>query len=749
MNDLAKRLAELPPEKRKLFVEALKRKGAQFNSFPLSFAQQRLWFLQQLEPDSALYTIPGILYLDGALDRAALERSLQALIERHEVLRTTFIGIDGQPVQMVQPAWRLALPLVDLQALSGAEQDTELRRLSVEQMSQPFDLAIGPLLRVTLARLHEAMPEGHPAPGTRDRHALLVTMHHIISDGWSLGIFVRELAALYQAQLASKHPGNGAPAATSTPLGPVGTPLPIQYADFARWQRERLQGSLLETHLDYWRQQLGGSLPVLELPTDRPRPAVQTFNGARCPLTLPQPLAAALTALSQREGMTLFMTLLAAFDVLLYRYTGQTDLLVGSPIAGRTRAETEALLGMFVNTLVLRTNLSGNPTFRETLQRVRSTALGAYRHQEVPFEKLVEVLQPERNQSHAPLFQVMFVLQSGELEPIALPDLMIRPEAVYSATAKFDLTLDLQETPDGLRGSLEYNTDLFDEPTIARMVEHLTTLLHNVVADPGQRIGALELLTAAERQQMLVQWNATRAPYPADQCYHELVTAQAERTPDAIAVVYEGAALRYGELNERANRLAHELQALGVGPDTRVGLCMERSPELVIGILGILKAGGAYVPLDPSYPQERLHFMLADAQMPVLLTQQRLRARLPQDVARIIELDAAWPRIALRPAANPPSAATPDHLAYLIYTSGSTGTPKGAMIPHRGLVNYVSWAAHAYHVAAGRGTPVHSPIGFDLTVTSLLVPLAVGQRVHLLPDAQALDGLSAALQPDA
>ncbi|MBV9790944.1 MAG: amino acid adenylation domain-containing protein, partial [Chloroflexi bacterium] len=728
MNDLAKRLADLPPEKRKLLAQALKRKGEQFNSFPLSFAQQRLWFLQQLEPASALYTIPGILHLRGQLRQDALDRSLHALVQRHEVLRTTFLDVDSQPIQLIQSNLRLDLPLVDLQALPEADRAAELRRLSVEQTQQPFDLAAGPLLRVLLAQL---------AP---DHHALLVTLHHSIADGWSLAIFVRELAALYQAAAQADDAEHGA-----QPL----PALPIQYVDYARWQRDRLQGPLLDQQLDYWRQQLQAPLPILELPTDRPRPAVQTLNGARYSLALPQSLTTALASLSQREGVTLFMTLLAAFQILLHRYSGQDDILVGSPIAGRTRAETEGLIGMFVNTLVLRTSLANNPTFRETLQRVRSAALGAYRHQEVPFEKLVEVLQPERNPSHAPLFQVMFVLQSADLLPITLPNLTFEPEAAPSDTAKFDLTLDLRETADGVRGTIEYNTDLFDESTIARMAGQFETLLNSIVADPAQRIGALELLTAAERQQLLIEWNATETAYPSDQTFHALVAAQAERTPEAVAVVYGATQLSYGELNTRSNQLARALHKLGVGPDVRVGLCMERSPELVIGLLGILKAGGCYVPLDPSYPQDRIAYMLADAQMPVVLTQQHLRDRLPEAGAQIVALDADAEQIAQQSAEAVDSGATPDNLAYIIYTSGSTGRPKGAMIPHRGLVNYLSWCTQAYKIGEGSGTPVHSPIGFDLTVTSLFAPLIKGQRVMLLPEDQGLDGLGAALAPDA
>jgi hypothetical protein len=472
--------------------------------------------------------------------------------------------------------------VVDLRSLPEATHQAEVERLATSEAQQPFDLAMGPLLRATLLHLGEA------------EHVLLLTMHHIVSDGWSMGVLIRELAALYEAF------SSGSP----SPL----PQLPIQYADFAHWQRQWLQGEVLAAQLSYWQQQLTGAPALLELPTDRPRPAVWTFGGATQFLALPEPLSQKLKILSQRSGVTLFMTLLAAFQTLLYRYTGQEDICIGSPIANRNRSETEGLIGFFVNTLVLRTDMSENPSFQELLGRVREVTLGAYAHQDLPFEQLVEALQPERSLSHQPLFQVMFVLENTPISGLELPDLTISSLNIDSSTAKFDLTLSMEDTEQGLVGSLEYNTDLFDATTISRMLGHFQTLLEGIVVNPEQRLSDLPLLTQPERQQLLVEWNDTQVDYPKDVCVHQLFEAQVEQTPEAVAVVFEDQQLTYGELNRRANQVAHHLRSLGVGPDTLVGICVERSLEMIVGFLGILKAGGAYVPLDPSYPQERLGF---------------------------------------------------------------------------------------------------------------------------------------------
>ncbi|HID62186.1 MAG TPA: non-ribosomal peptide synthetase, partial [Anaerolineae bacterium] len=533
---------------------------------PLSFAQQRLWFLDQLEPGSPFYNIPTAVRLTGPLDVAALEQTLNEIVRRHEALRTTFETVDGRARQVIAPELTVPLPVTDLTDLPEAEREAEALQLASQEAQRPFDLARGPLLQARLLRL-----------GGED-HVALLTMHHIVSDGWSMGILIQEIAALYEAF------SNGRP----SPL----QELPIQYADFAHWQREWLQGETLEAQLSYWKQQLDGSPPLLELPTDRPRPAVQSFRGRTQAFALPKDLSRAIKDLGHQEGTTLFMTLLAAFQSLLYRYTGQETINVGTPIANRTQSEIEGLIGFFVNTLVMRADLSGDPGFRELLKRVREMALGAYAHQDLPFEMLVDALQPERNLSHSPLFQVMFVLQEAPTGAQALSDLTLRGVEAETGVAKFDLTLSMAEDGDGdgLGGVFEYNVDLFDAATIERMIAHFQTLLEGIVADPNRPISELPLLTEAERRQLLVEWNDTVADYPQDRCIHELFEAQVERTSDAVAVVFEGEELTYDELNRRANQLAHHLRKLGVGPETLVGICVERSPEMIVGLLGIFKA---------------------------------------------------------------------------------------------------------------------------------------------------------------
>jgi amino acid adenylation domain-containing protein len=690
--------------------------------FPASFAQQRLWFLDQFEPGSPLYNIFSAVRMQGALHMTALEQSLQEVVQRHEALRTTLVAIDGTPAQVINPCMHIPLAKVDLQELSRTDQEAETVRLASEAAQQPFHLAHGPLLRTTLLKLGE------------EEHVLLLSMHHIISDGWSMGVFIREIALLYEAF------SQGRP----SPL----PGLPIQYADFAAWQREWLQGNVLQEQRTYWKQQLGDHPPVLRLPTDRPRPAVQTSHGARQAAVLPLHLSEALKALSRQENATLFMTLLAAFNVLLCRYTHQADISVGTSIANRTRAETEGLIGFFVNTLVLRTDLSGDPGFCELVQRVRDVALGAYAHQDLPFEQLVEELNPVRDTSHTPLFQVMFTLQNAPMQPLELSGLTLSPLGVDRRTAKFDLLLSMLDTEQGLVASLEYNTDLFNDPTITRMLGHFRTLLEGIVANPEQRLSSLPLISAAELQQLLVEWNNTALDYPREQCFHQLFAQRVECTPDSIAVVFADQQLTYAELNARANQLAHHLQTLGVGPEVLVAICVERSLEMVIGLLGILKAGGAYLPLDPAYPKERLAFMLEDARALVLLTQHRFSGSLPESRTHLICLDTDWQAMAEESVENPTSGATAHNLAYVIYTSGSTGQPKGTMIPHQGLVNYLNWCVQVYLTERGRGAPVHSPIGFDLTITGLFSPLLVGQSIVLLPETQEIESLCTLLRTE-
>jgi amino acid adenylation domain-containing protein len=687
--------------------------------FPLSFAQQRLWFLDQLEPGSSFYNIFDTLSFDEPLNVRALEESLNEIVRRHEVLRTTFANVRGKPVQVIAPRLTLPLHAVDLRRLSEEERDAETTRLSAEEYERPFELSRGPLVRAKLLRLAD------------EENVLLLTMHHIVSDGWSLGILSREIRTLYEAY------STGRP----SPL----PDLPIQYADFTVWQREWLQGEVLGAQLDYWEKQLAGASSVMKLPTDRVRPAVQNFQqGANQWLKLPKPLAESLRALSQREGATLFMTLLAAFNLLLHRYTHQKDIVLGTPIAGRNRAETEGLIGFFVNTLVMRTDLSGDPSFRELLGRVKEVALGAYAHQDLPFEKLVEAISPERSLSHHPIFQVMFQLITAqspveEEESDASDDESSDAEEfeVVEGTAKFDIGLDIFESNGTLTAAVEYSTDLFDHTTIRRTLLHLRNLLESIAASPDTQISKLSFLTAAEREQILWQWNSTRSEYAEESCVHHLFEAQVERTPDAIAVVAEGEQLTYAELNERANRLAHYLRRQGVGPEVLVGICMERSVLMLVGLLGILKAGGAYVPLDPAYPKQRLAFMLEDARASVLLTEERLLSSLPEHSARIVCLDRDWGQIKLESETNLPVGAQPLNLAYVIYTSGSTGTPKGVMIQHRSLLNWTTRAQVEYALRPDDRILQFSSISFDTAAEEIYPCLTLGATLVLRSDAMA------------
>jgi amino acid adenylation domain-containing protein/non-ribosomal peptide synthase protein (TIGR01720 family) len=701
------------------------RRAPRDQTLPLSFAQQRLWFLDQLEPNSPTYNLPEALRLHGPLNLAALERSLNEIVRRHEVLRTTFATLDGQARQIIAPQLTLPLSIDDLRSLPPAEREAEAQRLMKAAAQQPFDLAIGPLLRARALRLAD------------DDHIVLLTLHHIAGDDWSTNVLLQEVSALYDAFTHDR----------PSPL----PELPLQYADFAHWQRAWLQGAVLEKQLGYWQQQLRGAPPLLPLPTDRPRPPVQTFNGAYHTFVLPPQLSLSIRALCQREGVTPFMLLLAAFQTLLHRYTHSDDVSVGTPIANRNRAEIEGLIGFFVNTLVLRTDLSGEPSFREVLRRVREVSLGAYAHQDVPFEMIVEALQPKRDLSHSPLFQVMFVIQNAPQQRRAfVPGLTLSSAEAHSGTAKFDLTLFMmEEADDRLSGALEYNTDLFDAATMTRLLGHFETLLTGIVADPDQSIATLPLLTAAERRQLLIEWNDTQAGYPSQLCAHQLFEEQVARTPDASAVKFGETVLTYAELNGRANQLAHYLRQRAVGPETLVGICVERSIELIVGLLGVLKAGGAYVPIDPHYPAERIAYMLEDAQTPIVLTQERLvSSRQPSAVSnqQVLCLDSDWPLIAGESGDNPINETSPGHLAYVIYTSGSTGKPKGVMVIHRGLVNYLTWCRRAYPLAGGNGAPVHSSISFDLTVTAVFAPLIAGRCVHLLPDDLAVETLSDAVR---
>jgi amino acid adenylation domain-containing protein len=689
------------------------------DAVPLSFAQERLWFLDRLEPGSTTYNIPAALRLAGALDEAALERSLSEIVRRHEALRTVFTEVEGSPAQVIAPFGGFALPVEDLSGLVEANREAAVRRRASEDAARPFDLSAGPLFRAALLRLGE------------EDHVLLFSMHHIVSDGWSMGVFFGELSALYEAYREGRE-----------------SPLPdlaVQYADYAVWQREQLEGEVLERQLAYWRERLAGAPELLELPTDHPRPAVQTYRGAIVPVELSPELLERLERLGRSEGTTLYMTLLGAFQVLLGKYAGTEDVVVGSPIAGRTRGEVEELIGFFVNTLVLRTDLSGDPSFRETLRRVREATLGAYEHQELPFEKLVAELQPERSLSHSPLFQVMFTVQNAGGGGAALPGLSVSGVGAERASAKFDLSLTLTATPQGLRGGLSYSTDLFERSTVERMLGHLERVLEQAAADADVRLSQLELLGPAERVLVLEEWNRTEAEYPVGACIHELFEAQAARTPDAVAVRFEKESLTYRELNERANRLAHHLRGLGVGPEVRVGICLERSLEMVVGILAVLKAGGAYVPLDPAYPADRLAFIVADSAASVLLTQEKVRGLLAVEPGvRVVVEEEVRAEIAAESAENVESRVAPRNLAYLIYTSGSTGIPKGVAIEHESAVVLLAWACGVYSDEELSGVLASTSICFDLSVYELFLPLVRGGCVVVVENALALPHSAAA-----
>jgi amino acid adenylation domain-containing protein len=672
---------------------------------PLSFAQQRLWFIDQLEPGNSAYNFPAAVRLKGPLNVVALERTVNEIVRRHETLRTTFATVDGRPVQVIAPALTARAAVLNLQELSDGEREAEVQRLAIEQAQLPFDLARGPLLRVTLLRLAE------------EEHVGLLTMHHIVSDGWSTGILIREMAVLYQAF------SHGA----ASPL----PELPIQYADFAHWQREWLQGEVLETQLSYWKRQLLGAA-VLELPTDHPRPAMQTFRGSHQSLLLPKHVGDDLKALSRREGITLWMTLLTAFKILLHRYTDQDDIIVGTPIANRNRLEIEGLIGFFVNTLVMRTDLSGNPTFRELSRRVREVCLGAYAHQDLPFERLVEELHLERSLAHNPLFQVMFVLQNASGRKTGLPGLTLSPVEIDTGTAHFDLTLHIADTEQGLIGTLAYNTDLFEDATIIRILGHFRILLEAVAANPERRLSDLPLLSEPERQQVLLEWNDTKAGYRTDLNIHQLFEAQVERTPDAVAVVFEYEHLTYAELNRRANRIAHHLQTLGVGPEVAVGICLEPTSEIVVGLLGILKAGGVYVPLDPAYPKERLAFMLKAAQAPVIVTQERLTAVLPEYHCKVVCLDKDRDAIARESEENPRSSVGPGNAAYIIYTSGSTGQPKGVLVAHGSIAGHCRDVVRYYDLDSDDRVLQFASLSFDLSLEQILPTLMAGAQLVMM-----------------
>ncbi|MCY1015549.1 non-ribosomal peptide synthase/polyketide synthase [Pyxidicoccus sp. MSG2] len=677
---------------------------------PLSFAQQRLYFLEQLAPGGATYHVPLVVRLEGALEADLLREGLREVVRRHEALRTTFAMEDGHPIQVIAPELALDMPVVDLTGLSSEERDTEAERRAREEALRPFDLHQGPLVRATLLRL---------AP---EVHALLLSMHHIVSDGWSQDVFQRELSAIYSALRSG--------GAATLP------PLPVQSADFAVWQREWLNGEVRETQLAWWREQLAGPLPVLELPADHARPQVWSHRGGRLRALLPRTLSGRVEALAQREGVTHFMLLLAAFQVLLMRHTGQEDLLVGTPVAGRNRREVEGLIGFFVNTLVLRGDLSGAPTFRELLGRVRERCLGAYAHQDLPFEQLVEALHPERDLGRTPLVQAMFVLQGATRAALELPGVSVRLRDVETGTSKLDLTLSMRETENGWIAVWEFSTDLFEPATVARVAGRFERLLEAALADPDQRIDALPVMHEEERRKVLVEWNTTAADFPRDLTLPELFERIVALHPDSVAVESSGSRLSYTELEQRANRLAHHLRSLGVGPEVRVGLCVERSARWAVGALAILKAGGAYVALDPAYPPQRLEWLLNDSRAHLLVTTEALAARLSDSATPRVLLDADAPLIAAQPELAPHSDAGPAHLAYVIYTSGSTGQPKAVGVTHASLMNLVAWHQRTYALTPDSRSTQVAGTAFDASVWELWPPLASGASLHIPGDEE-------------
>ncbi|HEY3581866.1 MAG TPA: amino acid adenylation domain-containing protein, partial [Pyrinomonadaceae bacterium] len=680
---------------------------------PLSFAQQRLWFLDQLEPGSRSYNLSGRLRLEGRLDASALEASLNEIVRRHEALRTIFSTHNGEPVQIVLSELRLPLPFIDLSDLPLTERESAFRQLCDEEAQQPFDLSTGPLMRARLLRF------------TKAEHALLVSMHHIVSDLWSMGVLIREVATLYEAYASG----------AESPL----EELTLQYGDYAVWQREWLQGEVLEQQLAYWRKQLGGELPVLQLPLDKPRSTASGVHSVTFSYNLSKKLNEELKALSRAEGVTLFMSLLAAFQLLLSRYSGQQDILVGSPVAHRTRAEIEELIGFFVNTLVLRTDVSGNPTFRELVQRVRETALGAYAHQDVPFEKLVEELAPERNLSFTPVFQVMFALENAPLPETKAHGLKMRAEALASDTAKFDLALGIVETADGLTTDWQYRTELFEAATIERMAAHFETLLESIVADPDARIADLSILTAGERRQLLVEWNETPQPLHATPLTHELFAEQAATHANAPALLFEEQTLTFDQINGRANQLAHHLLNCGIGKETTIGVMLERGPQSLVALLAVFKAGGCYLPLDPLYPAERLAFMCAHANASLVITEESVRERLPESAARVVCLDTDAEQIAQQSTENPTVAVLPQQLAYIIYTSGSTGRPKGVAVEHRQLLHTLHAAQEMIQLTPADCFPCLASFSFDISLLELLAAPLAGGRCLLVSTANVLD----------
>jgi surfactin family lipopeptide synthetase A len=734
--------SDLTAEQRRMFEELMREEGIEVEqrqriepverrgegeTWPLSFAQQRLWFLYQLDPGTASYNIPMALRLRGPLHFNALEAALSHLTFRHHSLRTRFVHSDGLPAQIIDAHLPRTLPLFDLSHVPATEREGAAMQLATDDANRPFELSVGPLFRFSLLRL------------STDEYIILLCLHHIISDGWSVSILLRELSLLYDAF------SEGRPA----PLAE----LSIQYADYALWQREYLRGETLAAELSYWKEQLAGAAPLLDLPTDHTRPPVQSYRGASLRLRVKPELTLRLQSMSRAQGVTLFMSLLAVFRFLLWRYSGQEDVSIGTPMAGRNRAELESIVGFFINTLTLRTEVRGEESFRSLLSREREVCLGGYAHQDLPFEKLVEELQPERSLSHTPLFQVMFSLMNVPPGKIRLRGMEARALKVEHEATKFDLALSLAETNGELAGEMQYKRELYEATSIERMSAHYLRLLDAVLENPERPLWQMPLLSRDEERQLIFDWNRTSPDYPREGGLHQLFEAQAERTPQAIAVWGRDEHISYQDLNSRANQLAHYLQSLGAGAEDLVAVCLERSVSMVVALLAVLKAGAAYVPLDASYPVERLQYMLDDARVKLLLTQQSLLGALPQqhsDPARqhsgLVLLDADQQSIALHRPQNPTARTMPQHLAYVIYTSGSTGRPKGVAIEHHSPVALLQWSRNFFTQAELSGVLASTSICFDLSVFELFAPLSRGGKVILAENVLSLANLKSAEQ---
>ena len=679
------------------------------SNLPLSFSQRRLWFLDRLEGESSFYNIPLVVKLSGALDEQALEKGINALVERHEALRTTFIEKDGDAVQVIAPELKITLEKQDLSGYSGKG----VMEAISQYIAQPFDLEKGPVFRAGLVKTGD------------DGHILAIAVHHIVFDGWSRGIFIEELISLYRGIKAGQ--------------ASILTELPVQYGDYALWQNKWFDGELKEEMLSYWRDKLGGELPALELPTDRPRPAVQTYNGDVVHIALTRELSEALRRLSREKEATLFMTMLAAFKALLYRYTGQEDIIVGTPIAGRNYSETEGMIGFFVNTLALRTDLSGAPEFQELLQRVRTCTLDAYENQEMPFDKLVEELQPDRDMSRQPVFQVMFILQNTPVKEAKVAGMELKPVEVESKTSKFDLTLELYEDADGIKGWIEYNTDLFEAERIGRMAACYTRLLEGAVKNSSTRIDKIEILDEKEYGKVVKEWNNTGKDYGTAACIHEIFEKLAGEMPQKEAVCCRGEALTYGELNRRANRLARFIQKKGLGEKSIVGVCTQRSIGAIVGILAALKAGGAYMPLDPGYPEERIRYMIEDSGAGIIISEDRYADLLGDFKGEKVLMDRDWDKISEEAGDNLGIRVKPESPAYVIYTSGSTGLPKGVIGVNSAAMNRFNWMWEKYPFTEGEVCCQKTSLNFVDSVWEIFGSLLKGVRSIIIPDEELKD----------